>query len=179
MKEGFVAPPPSRDHRRGILLAIVTTLMFASMDGVSKHLGGRFPVAEIVWFQYVVVIGFALIFSARSRGRNLLASAFPVMQILRGAILVIETALFVLAFRHLALADAHAIGAAAPLIATVLAVLVLKESVGATRWVALLVGFAGVLIIIRPGAGVFGTTALIPLTGAALFAIYQVLNKKV
>jgi drug/metabolite transporter (DMT)-like permease len=48
-----------------------------------------------------------------------------------------------------------------------------------TRWVALLVGFAGVLIIIRPGSGVFGTTALIPLAAAALFAIYQVLTKRV
>jgi drug/metabolite transporter (DMT)-like permease len=180
-----MTPSQPTSHRAGILLAILTTLMFASMDGVSKFLGGRFPVAEIVWFQYVVVTGFALAFAVRSRdqsedpsrGGHLFTSHFPAIQVLRGVLLAIETALFVLAFRYLPLADAHAVGAAAPLIATALAVPFLKERVNPARWAAVLAGFVGVLIIIRPGSGVFGVTALIPVAAAVLFALYQILTR--
>jgi drug/metabolite transporter (DMT)-like permease len=167
----------SSDVQIGIALAIVTTLMFASMDGVSKYLGDRYPVSEIVWFQYVVVCGFTLVLAIGSRRRGPFFSAIPKLQVLRGVLLVVETALFVVAFRFLPLADAHAIGAAAPLIATALAVPILKERVSPARWAAVSVGFIGVLIIIRPGSGVFGVTALIPVGAAILFALYQILTR--
>lgn len=151
--------------------------MFASMDGVSKFLGGRYPVAEIVWFQYLVVTGFAISFALRTRGRRAFASVVPKLHLLRGAILVIETGLFVLAFRYFPLADAHAVGAVGPLVAMVLAVPILRERVSRAQWVAVLASFAGVLVIIRPGSGVFGLTALIPLAAVTLFALYQIFTR--
>jgi drug/metabolite transporter (DMT)-like permease len=172
-------PPQSTGHRTGILLAMLATLMFASMDGVSKYLGGRFPVVEIVWFQYLIVTSCALVFAARSGGARIFVTASLGLHILRGAVLVIETALFVLAFRYLPLADAHAIGASGPLIATALAVPILKERVGPARWAALLIGFVGVLIILRPGSGIFGINALPPVGAAVLFALYQILTREV
>lgn len=171
--------PPANKIRAGILLAVLTTLMFASMDAVSKHLGGRYSVVQIVWFQYFMVTGFALVHGLRAQGRAVFMSAAPGLQILRGLILVAETGLFVLAFRHLPLADAHAVGAAAPLIATALSVWLLSERVDRRRWAAVLVGFLGVLVIIRPGTGVFGAAALLPLGAACLFAIYQILTRRV
>lgn len=165
--------------RIGILLAIVTTLMFASMDGVSKFLGGRYPVVEIVWFQYLVVTGFAVIFALRTRGQSAFTSVVPKLQILRGAILVIETGLFVLAFRYFPLADAHAVGSVGPLVAMVLAIPILRERVSRARWIAVLASFVGVLVIIRPGSGVFGMTALIPLAAVTLFALYQIFTRMV
>jgi drug/metabolite transporter (DMT)-like permease len=84
---------------------------------------------------------------------------------------VIETALFVLAFHYLPLADAHAGDAAATLVATALAIPSLKERVTPARWAVVLAGFIGVLIIIRPRSGVFGVTTLIPVGAAVLFVL--------
>lgn len=136
--------------------------MLASMDGVSKGLGGRFSVADFMWFQYIVVTSFA--------------SRFPAIQVICGVLLVIETALFVLTFHYLPLADAHMVGAAAPLIATALAFPFLKERVTPARWAVVLPRFIGVLIIIRPKSGVFGVTVLIPVGTAVLFVLYQILT---
>ena len=169
----------SVDTRIGILLAIITTLMFASMDGVSKFLGGRYPVVEIVWFQYLMVTGFAATFALRTRGRRALVSVVPKLQILRGILLVVETGLFVLAFRYFPLADAHAVGAVGPLVAMVLAVPILRERISRAQWIAALTSFLGVLVIIRPGSGVFGMTALIPLAAVGLFALYQIFTRMV
>ena len=161
----------------GIALTLVATLCFASMDGVSKTLVGAYAVAQIVWVRYMVFAGFAAVVAVRRHGRGALATVRPWLQILRGIVLLAEIAVFVAVFRHMALADAHALAASGPLMATALSALMLGERVGPRRWTAVAVGFAGVLIILRPGLGVVDPWALVALFGAFLFALYQVLTR--
>ena len=90
-----------------------------------------------------------------------------------------EIYVFVWAFSLLPLADVHAIAAVSPLIAVALAAVLLGERVGRHRWLAVAAGFAGVLLIMRPGSGVMGPPALIALLAAFLWALLQVLIRRV
>ncbi len=85
--------------------------------------------------------------------------------------------MFVLAFRYLPLADTHAIAATSPLIVIALGALFLGERVDTARWLAVLAGFAGVLLIVRPGFRTLDWPLLIPLAGALLWASYQILTR--
>lgn len=163
---------------RGIALILLANLLFAGMDAVSKTLIADYPVGQILWVRYAFFAGFATALSLRSGGPLAgFRSRRPVLNLMRAGILLAEIACFVLAFRYLPLADTHAIAAVYPLIITVLSALVLGEFVGPRRWAAVGVGFVGVVVILRPGLGVFDPAALIPLAGAALFAVYQILTK--
>jgi drug/metabolite transporter (DMT)-like permease len=160
---------------RGIVFMILAMLLFATMDGVSKHLAATYSIVQILWLRYVVFLGFVVALAARRGVFRSLRSRRPWLQSARSLLLVIENGAFVLAFFLLPLADGHAIGAVAPLMTTALAAMVLRERVNAARWLAVGLGFAGVLIIVRPGMGVFGWGAIAALGGAFLWAVYQVM----
>ena len=137
---------------RGILLVLLAMLLFACMDGTTKHLTGDYSTVQILWIRYVVFLVFGLLV-ARPRGiRNVLATRHLALQLGRSLVLIVEKAAFVIAWSYLTLADTHAIAAVAPLIVTVLAAVLLREHVGLHRAVAVGTGFAGVLLIIRPGS---------------------------
>ena len=164
---------------RGISLVLLAMLMFACMDGVNKHLTSTYSVIQILWVRYLILLVFALLL-ARPRGvRQALKTRQPGMQLGRSFVLIVEKGAFIVAFSYLPVADTHAIGAIAPLMVTILAVCFLREQVGLHKALAVEVGFGGVLVIIRPGQGVFSATALIPLFAAALFAVYQVMTRAV
>jgi drug/metabolite transporter (DMT)-like permease len=118
---------------------------------------------------------FALAIARRRGARRTLISQRPWLQAFRALLLVAENAVFVLAFRYLPLADVHALGASAPLMVVALSVVLLGETVGIRRWSAVLVGFVGVLLIIRPGLQEIEWPLLIPLVGALMWALYQIL----
>ncbi len=166
-------------NKSGILVMILAMFVLASMDAISKYLVAIYDVPQILWIRAVIFVAFAVAVARPRHLRRALKSARPVLQIGRSLILVAETATFILAFRYLPLADVHAVAALAPLIATALATPLLGEHVGARRWSAVVLGFVGVLIIIRPGLGVFHWTALLPLVAAFFWGIYQVLVRLV
>jgi drug/metabolite transporter (DMT)-like permease len=161
--------------RAGILLVIAASFGFASMDAMSKVLAQDHAILQILWFRYMVFTVFALAIARRRGVRRTLISQRPWLQALRALLLVAENAVFVLAFRYLPLADVHALGASAPLMVVALSVVLLGETVGIRRWSAVLVGFVGVLIIIRPGLQEIEWPLLIPLVGALMWALYQIL----
>ncbi len=161
----------------GVGLTVVSMLLFALMDGVSKHLIGTYSFVQIMWLRNLLFVAFGVVVAWRSGFAATVRTGHPWRQLVRSAVLIVETMTFLAAFKFLALADAHAIAAVAPLIGTVLAMLVLGEVVGPRRLAAVAVGFVGVVIIIRPGAGVFDLAALIPLFAALLFAVYQVMTR--
>ena len=101
------------------------------------------------------------------------------MQILRSILSIVESGLFVLAFKYLSLADAHSIGASTPIIVVVFSIIFLKEKVTAKILIAIFIGFLGVLIIMRPGLSIFEFKALIPLSAAFFLGLYQVVTRKV
>ncbi len=167
-------------ERKGILYTVLAMMLFASMDAASKYLVVQYSVVQIVWIRYLFFVVFAVLAIGPSRLASTLRTGRASLQVIRSVILVGEVASFVIAFRYLPLADVHGIAAVTPVLTVALAAITLREKVGTHRWVAAAVGFlSGVLVIIRPGGGVMGVTALIPLLAASLWAVYQILVRRV
>ena len=154
-------------ERKGILYTVLAMMLFASMDAASKYLVVQYSVVQIVWIRYLFFVGFAVLAIGPSRLASTVRTGRASLQVIRSVVLVGEVASFVVAFRYLPLADVHGIAAVTPVLTVALAALALREKVGTHRWVAVAVGFLGVLVIIRPGGGVMGLTALIPLLAAS------------
>jgi drug/metabolite transporter (DMT)-like permease len=85
----------------------------------------------------------------------------------------------VLSFKYLSLANAHSVGSLAPVIVVALSSIILKEKVSSKTWIAIFIGFVGVLIILRPTSSIFDPKALLPLMAAFILGLYQVITKKV
>ena len=159
---------------------ILTTLVFAVQDGMSRHLGAAYSVMTVVMIRFWF---FAASSSARAPAPAACGGARgserPRLQILRGVLLVDEICVTVLSFVLLGLIGSHAIFAIYPLLVAALAGPVLGEYVGWRRAVAIGVGLLGVLVILRPGFQVFSPVALVPLLGAFMFALYALLTRLV
>ena len=170
-----------QNTRLGILLMVLTTFIFAVQDGISRLLASEYNVLMIVMIRYWFFAAFVIALSARKRGglRAVVKSRFPWLQAFRGVLLAAEICVMVAAFVVLGLVESHAVFAAYPLIIAALSGVVLGESVGWRRWAAIGVGFVGILIVLRPGLDVFQPAALIPLTAAAMFALYGLLTRYV
>lgn len=164
---------------KGITLAVTAMFMLAWMDSISKILVVDYTVPQILWIRFAGFALFAVGYSLATERRLKLRSKRPVLQIVRSLTLVAEIACFIFAFRYLSLAESHSMGAAAPLMVTGLAVFFLGEKIGRRRISAIVAGLIGVLVILRPGLGVFDIAALLPLAGAFLFALYQIFTKMV
>lgn len=158
------------------MIAAVTIL--ALLDTTAKYLSRTYPVLGVVWarfaFQTLLML---VVLGPRSR-LGLMRTNRPTLQIFRGVVLMGASMFFVSALSRMPIADASAISFLAPLIITALSVPMLRERVDALSWLAVLCGFAGVLVIIRPGGEMFSWSALLPLGAAACFALFQVLTRK-
>ena len=104
-------------------------------------------------------------------------SSNPKLQIGRGALAACSATLFIAGVGYVPLADAVAITFVAPFIVTIMGALILREPVGIRRWAAVLIGFLGTLIVIRPGMGVMHPAAFLLLIAASAFALRQVLSR--
>ena len=170
-----------QNERLGILLMIITTIVFASQDGLSKYLATEYNVYMVVMIRYWFFAAFVISMSSQRTGgiKRVAKTKSPILQIFRSLILVAEMCITILAFTLLGLAETHAIFASYPLIIAMLSGPILGEYVGWRRWLAICVGFTGILIILNPGNGIFSPYALVPLVGAILFALYGLLTRYV
>jgi len=165
---------------KGILALILATLLFATQDAITKHLTASMPVAQLMFVRYCFFALFALVYATRRLGlRIALQSKNPGLQVLRCLLIAAEMMMFAFCLKFLGIAEMHALFACFPLMITGLSVPLLGERVGWRRWVAVAVGFAGTLIIIQPGGGVFSVYALIALACALMFAFYNIITRKV
>lgn len=177
MRPGVIARRAASAELRGILLMLLAMLLFGLMDAASKYLVARYPTPQIIWLRYLFTIALALLVLApRGLGR-FLRSAHPGLQVLRSLLLVGEIVLVVWAFGRLPLADVHAVLALTPLAVTALSAPLLGEAVDLRRWAAVVVGFVGVLIVLRPGLGVMQPAALVVLVAVVFYAFYQVTTR--
>ena len=167
------------DSVLGIWLMVATTFVFALQDGLSQHLASTYNVLMVVMIRYWFFAAFVIAISARKAGglRAAAQTSQPLVQGFRGLLLAAEICVMVLAFTYLGLVESHAVFVCYPLLIAALSGPILGEQVGWRRWTAIGVGFIGVLIIIRPGAGVFSPYALIPLLSASMFALYGLLTR--
>jgi drug/metabolite transporter (DMT)-like permease len=165
--------------RLGIALMIATTFVFAMQDGISRHLAREYNVMMIVMIRYWFFGLFVMAIAGRQAGsiRAAARTTQPLFQIFRGLLLAAEICVMVLAFVYLGLVESHAVFACYPLLIAALSGPVLGEGVGWRRWVAIAVGFLGVLVILQPGITVFQPAAVIPLIAATMFALYGLLTR--
>jgi drug/metabolite transporter (DMT)-like permease len=165
------------DVLRGILLMCAGTIFFPFMNAAVKLLSARYPIAEIVWARFTGHLIIMLIVFLPHYRWSLVLPKRPVVQIGRSLLMLASNTVFVMAIGRVPLATASAIGFTSPLIVTALSVPLLHESVGWRRWSAVLVGFAGALIVIRPGTGLHDPAVLLLLVSAFAYALYQIATR--
>ena len=168
-----------QNNRVGIWLVVVAMFVFAMQDGISRYLAEQYSVFMIVMIRYWFFLLFVMAVS-KIRTGNVIETARteqPILQFFRGVLLATEILVTVVAFTMLGLIEAHAIFAIYPLMVAAFSGPILGETVGWRRWVAIGVGFIGMLIILQPGLKVFSPHALIAVGGAVLFALYNLLTR--
>ena len=163
----------------GILVLILSTWALSGLDASGKWvMGAGVPLLVLCWVRYVVHLGLVLTLVLPSRGARALRSRRMRDQALRGAIMLAATLSSFMTLRHLPQAEATAINFLAPLIILALAPWILHEPARLSRWVAAGVGFAGVLIVIRPGAGLDPIGTIFGLITACVFAAQYIVTRR-
>lgn len=166
----------TRPALAAIGLVVVTTVCFASLDAVAKLLTAQMHPLQIVWGRYAFHLLLLLPWVLRRGPRAAFSSARPALNVARAGLLCAVTLMFFTAIAHLPLVDAQAISFVMPLGIVALAHFVLGEKVGPRRWAAVLVGFAGVLLIVRP-TGTVHWAALLCLAMALINSCYHVVTR--
>jgi drug/metabolite transporter (DMT)-like permease len=165
--------------RAGISLMIAATFVFAMQDGISRHLASEYNVLMVVMIRYWFFAAFVMAVASRAAGGLRVAAKTrqPILQIGRGVLLAGEVCVAITAITYLGLVDSLAIFICYPLLVAALSGPILGEQVGWRRWAAIGVGFVGVLIILKPGFGVFEPAAILALVSAVMFALYALLTR--
>jgi drug/metabolite transporter (DMT)-like permease len=169
----------SRNPTLGIWLMIAAVAAFSAQDGFSKFLAGEYSTQMIIMIRYWAFAGFVTLLALRrpEGPRAAIRSTRLVAHLARSCLLVAEICLIVWGYTLIGLIESHAVFAICPLLIVALSGPILGERIIWQRWVAVGVGMLGVLIILRPGVGVFSWAALLPLAAAFLFALYSVLTR--
>jgi drug/metabolite transporter (DMT)-like permease len=173
-----VPAKPASAALTGILCVLLGLAVFSIQDLVVKMLAGRYPVHEVLAIRSLTALPIFLILAWRSGGLGQLAAGdWPIM-LLRGAIMFIAFSCYYLAFAALPLATSVALYFTAPLFIMMLTVMMLREPVGIGRWLAVLVGFSGTVVIMQPGSSLFDPAALLPIAAALFYAASQMVARR-
>ena len=172
---------PAPRHARGIGLILLMGACFALLDNSARYAGQFMPVLVFLWARYAlqaVFMGGWLAWRLGRGGGNLFISHHPKFQLLRGSLLLTTSALLFFGVQLMPVPEYTAVGMLTPVVATVLAAVFLHERVSLLRAALVAGGFAGALLVVRPGSGLFGWVALIPLTMAFVYASFQLLTSR-
>lgn len=162
---------------KGIALICLATLLFSSHDTLSKYLSAFYPIVMVVWVRYVVHTLLMLAIFIPKSGLAVIRTKRPGLQFARAVCLIGTSLFFTTGLRYIPLAEATAVNFLAPLLVTALSVPLLKEHVTRGQWAAVLAGFVGVMIVVRPGGALFTPAILLPLASALCFGFYQLLTR--
>jgi len=165
--------------RLGIALMIATTVVFAIQDGISRYLAENYNVITVVTIRYMFFMCFVLAYSSHQKGGipQVASSGQLPLQIGRGLLLVAQICVAILSFSTVGLVNFHAVFASYPLMVMALSVPILGEAVGWRRWLAVCVGFCGMLLILRPGTAMFSSASILPVLAAFMMAVYGILTR--
>ncbi len=173
------AADPARDALLGILFMCLSGLLFPIMNGAAKILGADYASLQVSWARAFGHVVFMLAAFLPRHGLGLLRTKRPGLQLARSATLFCSNLCFFFAVAFIPIAKAAAISMTTPLIVALLAWPMLGERSTLPRAVALGVGFAGVLTVIRPGTAVFHWASLFVLASAACYGLYQILTRTI
>lgn len=170
---------PAQDTLLGILFMCLAGLLFPMMNGVAKTLGADYSSLQVSWARAFGHVVFMLAAFLPRHGLGLLRTRRPGLQLARSATLFLSNLCFFFAIAFIPIAKAAAISMTAPLIVALLAWPMLGERTTVGRVVALGIGFAGVLTVIRPGTAVFHWASLFVLASATSYGLYQILTRTI
>lgn len=182
---GAIAAPPGRapallvdNPALGILLMVAAMMVVPFMDVLAKHLSDRYSITQITWARFFFHFSILAPIVLYRYGAAALKPQQPVLQLVRGGFTLASTILFFGAIAEMPIADALALLFVSPMIVTALSPFLLGEHVGIRRWIAVMFGFLGALIILRPGFGVAQTSSFLAVGAGCSFAIYTLLTRK-
>lgn len=160
----------------GIILMLFGMFLFSAGDTLAKFLTDTFHPVQIIWFRQLgLILGVLVLLGIK--GKTVLNTSQPFLQISRGVLAIASSLLFVFAIRYVSLVDAVAASFVAPFFLTIFGAFFLQEEVGVRRWSAVIVGFVGALIVVRPGMGVIHPTVMLVIIAAAIYSLRQVVGR--
>ncbi|MCI4431416.1 MAG: DMT family transporter [Burkholderiales bacterium] len=165
-------------RRIGIGLVTLTTICFATLDASAKWLVQSLPVLEVVWLRFLAHALITSVLLSPVYGRTMLRVQKPKLQFVRALMLASMTALNFWALQYLQLAQTAAIQFSVPLMIALFSAWFLREHLDWRRWAAIITGFAGVLLVIRPGTQAFHPAILLSVLNAVLYACFNLLTRR-
>ena len=163
---------------KAILLNLSAWTMLPIMDGIAKYLSSSLPVLQITWARYFFTVVIILPTMVLFFKKNLKLSEKPKLQIIRGVLLFFANILFFYSISQISLSKALTLAFIAPLIVTIFSPIFLNEKVGFNRWVAVMIGFFGCLIVIRPGLIDFNLATFAALGTGFMYGFYLIVTRK-
>ena len=171
-------PVYRQNNVKAILCMFLGMFFFSTADALSKFLTGSLPPMQIAWARWLVLFCCVIVFIC-FRGVKILETNHPFLQIFRGVTVALTVAFFTIGLSFVPLADAVAITFIAPIIVTILSAYLLGERVGKRRWIAVIIGFFGTIMITQPSIDNFNSGLLFPFLAAMFFAIRQIISRRV
>ncbi len=173
-----VAPAVVRSTLRGVVFLVLGLLVFSLQDITVKFIGGQYPVLEIVTFRSLVALPLTLLLFRFEGRRGWPTTTRHTLQYVRGGAYFLSYTTHLMGLAALPLADIAAIRFSGPLMITLLSLLFLAEKIRLRNWLALLVGFAGTLLVVQPGIGAFNLGSLFILASVFFYAVAVMLTRK-
>jgi len=155
----------------GIVLMSLGVACLCVNDAIGKTLTADYNPIQILFLRNIIALPFAVLIALQMGGKSALRSNRPAAHVLRGVLWLLAATMFFTSFLYLGLAEATTLIFAMPVFVTALSALVLREPVGWRRWSAVLFGFLGVLVVVRPGFGAFQLASLLPVATAFVYAL--------
>jgi drug/metabolite transporter (DMT)-like permease len=168
----------TRSRRIGIGLTVLGTICFSVIDSSGKWLVQHLPVAEVVWLRFATHVVWMVLLLAPRHGLAIVRMHSPRLQAVRAVLMVLMTALNFWALQYLQLAETGAIQFSVPLLIALLSAWWLGEKLDTRRWLAIVGGFLGVLLVIRPGSQAFHPALLLSVLNALLYAAFNLLTRR-
>jgi len=163
----------------GVGLMLLAMALGNSLDALAKWFTQHYPVSQLVCIRFGIQALVVLALAPWIGRRAVLVTRAPLVQIGRGLAMVAASWTFVIALSMLPLSTAVVLGQTSPLIAAAIAVPLLGERVSPRHWLLVLLGFAGIVVVMRPAPEFFGWSIVLPLVSATSYAVYQVMTRRV
>ena len=163
---------------KAIILNLSAWVMLPIMDGFAKYLSSDLPVLQITWARYFFTVAFTLPIMFFFFRKNLVWTDKPKLQLIRGLILLTANVCFFYSISIISLAKALTLAFIAPLIVTAFSPIFLGEKVGFRRWSAVIIGFIGSMVVIRPGFVEINLASIAAIGTGILYAFYIIVTRK-
>ena len=163
---------------KAVTFNLLAWVMLPIMDGIAKYLSSDLPILQITWARYFFTVFFTLPIMFFLFKKYLVWTTNPKLQFLRGLILLIANICFFYSISIISLAKALTLAFIAPLIVTAFSPFFLGENVGYRRWLAVIIGFVGTLVVIRPGFVEINLASIAALTTGIMYGFYLIITRK-